>query len=547
MSHENENPQIIDVVGEAESADESGANVSAKGGKGNAKKGFFRKAAAGRAAAQAATAEEVSAAKRAEAEATVPRVEEAPSQQAPVNAAPQSAFSPQSQPQASQQASPQPEPVVIAQPATAEPSWQAQPVPPAQQPVVQAPVQPQPQPQPQAQPAVIPQPLSAPQAPAPTFQGAAVASVAAPRRNAAVYVLGILAALVVVFAIAAAGFYSLIHLQGGTDLALTGSTESVEESESGPIASAAFDQASKVSLRATAEGWSEEASTPLVAYIKRVDDVESSSSSTAQDSDDNQAEPSESYERYFAFAPNKNASVSLPSGRYTFSFITPLNADRSLYAVPDMVDMVVGDGGTAVLPVDLSLIEADAVTEEQASHALAQLKTAWETQDASFDHEPFAKAVDLALNSWFAEQPATEGQPTAELTADQQASLDAQAESQTGDGSASASDSAVAAHDHQWTALTEQRWEPAVVPVIDMVAWESPVYASYACAEGVLFETLDECLAHVRARGNESYTTSNAIMRIDYHPAVVHYEERGSYVSVITGYRCSVCGATGSL
>ncbi len=391
---------------------------------------------------------------------------------------------------------------------------------------------------------------------------------AAPRRSAAVYVFGILAILVVVFAVAAAGFYALIHMQGQTSLPQTAQVEQVGEKD-GSIVSAAFDQASKVSLRATADGWSEEASTPLIAYIKRVEDANpsSSSNSTSAPSDPSltpmsaeldpekadEGTEDDGQERYFAFSPNKNASLSLPSGRYTFSFITPLNSDGSLYTVPEMVDMVVGDGGMAVLPIDLVHVEASEVTEEQSSHALAQLKTAWERKkDASFDYGPYAKSIDLALNTWFSEKSdATEDESSADLTEEQQAALDAQANTQaeqSSEQSSSASSAPTATeHAHDWVAQHEQRWEPSIVPVIDTAAWESPVYARYKCQEGILFETLDECLAHVREHGNETYTSSNEIIRIDYHPAVVHYEERDSYVDVVSGYRCSICGATGTL
>lgn len=523
MSHETENPLIIDVVGQVESSDPSESHSSKKAEKNTAKKGFFRKTAS-TATAQAATPEDVNAAKRAACEASVPRVDGPsphpadavgdvrPQQDRPPversNGRPQQTPPPCEQPTAAESV-PQPQPVI------------AQPFPP---------------------------------------QGYQVPAATAPRRSAAIYVFGILAILVMVFVVAAAGFYVLLHSQGRTELPATGRTTEVDEAAS-PMISSTFDQASKVSLRATVQDWNEETSTPLIVYIKRVDEGSSTmsrssssrSSSSAVESETSSLEVSDEVsERYFAFAPNKNASVSLPSGRYTFSFISPLNADGSLYDVPDMVDMVVGDGGTAVLPIDLVRIAADQVSDEQSSHALAQLKTAWETNDPSFDNEAFKKAVEAALGTWFSDKDTTVEEPATDLTAEQQASLDAQAASQDAQnderGSGASTDQATSTeHSHDWVAQHEQRWEPSVVPVIDTPAWESPVYANFKCQEGILFQTLDECLAHVRERGNESYASSNEIIRIDYHPAIVHYEERGSFVDVLTGYRCSICGATGTL
>lgn len=566
MSHETENPLIIDVVGQVESSDPSESHSSKKTAKGAAKKGFFRRAAA-TTTAQAATAEDVNAAKRAACEASVPRVDE------PAAPQPSASADAPSQQQAYQTTVRSQQPIA-SQPVQV-PSQQAAPQA-AQQPQSQS-VPTRPAPEQSVMPdatAAMPQPQPSQPAPtvAPVPQGyplAAPVAAASSHRSPAFYVFGTLVAVVVVFAVAAAGFYMFLHMQDHIDLPSTGQVVEVDETAS-PMVSSTFDQASKVSLRATADGWSEEASTPLIAYIKRVDDPQSSSrsgsTSTSEGSSASSASSSPSaegaltsgdadedaFERYFAFAPNKNASVSLPSGRYTFSFITPLNADGSLYEVPEMVDMVVGDGGTAVLPVDLVRIEADQVDDEQSSHALAQLKTAWEKGDASLTSESFARAIEAALGTWFSDKGAAGEDSSTELTPEQQAALDAQADSQgghddgAGDGGPT-NDAATAEHAHDWVAQTEQRWEPSVVPVIDTPAWESPVYANFKCQEGILFETLDECLAHVREHGNEPYAPSNEIIRIDYHPAIVHYEERGRFVDVVTGYRCSICGATGTL
>ncbi len=597
MSHETENPLIIDVVGQVESSDRSEDHSSKKAGKSAAKKGFFRRAAT-TATTQAATTEDVNAAHRAACEASVPRVD-GPASSEPSRPAAAEPFAASAKPQQPAQPSsderPRPQqPVASAEapygqsqaPASAPMGDQrsAQPAaappgpPPAPKPQPVAPEAPSVPPQAQAMPQPQPQPMIPPPMPPQSYGVPLVAAAAPARRSPVVYVFGILVALIVVFAVAAAGIYAFIHMQSRTELSSTGMTAEVED-KANPMVSSTFDQASKVSLRATAEGWSEEASTPLIAYIKRVEDVgssqggapsgawsssvnsaspsSSSASSSASKAESGPAEISEegaedTFERYLAFAPNKPASVSLESGRYTFSFITPLNADGSLYAVPEMVDMVVGDGGMAVLPIDLTRIEAGAVTEEQSAHALAQLKTAWEKKDPSFEHGPYEKSIDQALNQWFADKEKGKDESSADLTEEQQAALDAQADSQ-GDESSERNDggepdtSSASGHDHDWVAQHEQRWEPSVVPIIDVPAWESPVYAKYKCQEGILFETLDACLAHVRERGNEPYMTSHDIIRIDYHPAIVHYEERGRYVDVVSGYRCSVCGATGTL
>lgn len=542
MSHETENPLIIDVVGEAEPPQSAEQTASKKPSRSAGKRVFFKKekATAGAATVQAASEAEVDSAKRAAA-ATAPPVQDPVSQEPPIR----------EEPATNQQ--PAPSKPQMQQPEQFQPQAQA---PSSAQ--VQQPVQPQvaapqasqsemPQVQPQAQPVQpqAPQPTAAqPTPPAssgyapvpmnqPMQQGNMAAAVAAPQRSRAFFVFGILAVLVVMFALVVMGLYAFFPFDEDRLLVPTNQV-SQSSDEVKPIVSASLDQASKVSLRATADKWNENDSTPVIAYVKRVEG--------ASEGDEDSAE------RYFAFAPNQNASISLPAGRYAFNFIAPMNADGTLYAVPEMVNMVVGDGGMAVLPVDFTLIPKEEVTEEQVSRALAQLKTASEKGDGSLDYEPFKKSIDLALTTWFPQNGSSTEQPATDLTQEQQDALNAQADSQNaGQANSGSSSTATTEHEHDWIAQHEQRWQPAIVPVIDTAAWESPVYARYRCQEGILFETLDACLAHVRERGNEPYTSSNEIIRIDYHPAVVHYEERGSYEDVITGYRCSICGVHGTL
>lgn len=616
MSHDTENPLIIDVVGEVEPAEPMDERASKKAGRSAGKKSFFKKEkpAPGVTATQAASEAEVNAAKRAATAAAVPPVqgpvshkpkmqedvvanaaEEQPSvlhseaeavaapqiqdepatvsvqsdQQATVDpaqaqeavgAAPEAYMPSQAvaaeaaqpvQAQAQQPETTRPQAVPVQQaPQSAQPV-QSIPVQQVNQPAarpaqqvqrsaqhVQQPAQQVQQPPQTVQPSQQAQPqssaASAGFAPAPApqrAQQAAYAPVAAPHKSRAFYVFGILAAAAAVFALGAIGFFGFLQPDEQNMLVSTSHMDQ-DSSEVKPIVSASLDQASKVSLRATAENWNENDSTPVIAYIKRVTDASEKTSGEGP------------AERYFAFAPNQSASVALPAGRYAFTFVPPVNSDGSIYAVPDMVDMVVGDGGMAVLPVDFKRVSKDDVSQELAARIVAQLKTASEKGDSSFETDAFKRSIDLALTSWFSQGDAAE-KPATDLTQEQQNALNAQA--QSNGQQAESSSSSAAEHAHDWIAQHERRWNPAIVPVIDTAAWESPVYARYRCQEGILFETLDACLAHVRQRGNEPYAASNEIIRIDYHPAVVHYEEQGTYEDVITGYRCSICGASGSL
>lgn len=318
----------------------------------------------------------------------------------------------------------------------------------------------------------------------------------------------------------------------------------------GPVANSAGIPMSKVSLRANAEGWSEEESTPVVAHIQRVGSASSSSSAAASSSATSQARAtsgvaasaasyapgaaplrqaaegssssnaaassssssdaaaasgSAGYDAYHAFSANESTTLDLVPGRYTFTYLTPLNSDGSLYDVPEPMEVTVGDDGTALLPVNLTRVAADDVTKERAEQVIAALKAAMARGDGSFSNAAFKSAYDKAFSEWFAPKEDEE----VDLTDEEKARLESQLAS-----SSSASSSSAAAHEHTWTAVTENRVVNYTETVVESPAWQEPIYD---------------------ARGN--------IIGYNYHPAITRNEEQQRTERVITGYRCSGCGA----
>ena len=346
----------------------------------------------------------------------------------------------------------------------------------------------------------------------------------------------------------------------------------------GPVANSTGIPLAKVNLRANAEGWDEETSTPVVAHIERIDggasgsssassssssasgassasgsssattqagafavpttatadyvpgsvqgavhQAASSSSSASTSSSSNAADAASSsssasgdsveatasadYDAYHAFSANESSTLSLVPGRYMFTYITPLNSDRSLYEVPEPVEVTVGEDGTALLPVELTRIAPDDVTDEQVEKAVAALKVAMAHGDGSFSNAAFKTAYDKAFSEWFAPK-----EEEVELSDEERKRLEEEVRS-----SASSSASSTSSHTHGWVAQTEDRVVTYTATVVESPAWDEPIYDS---------------------RGN--------ITGYTHHPAVTRNEQRQRSERVIVGYKCSSCGATGS-
>lgn len=503
-----------------------------------------------------------------EAAAPAPEPEAAPAPVA-VEPAPAAQAQPQPDQPGTQPATSAPAPAPAqAQPAVA-PDVAAQPVPapaPAAQPApvaTSAPAQPQPQPQPAAAPAVQPvpapqpaavpvaavapqpvavpvQPMAAQPVPMPAAgpqPGLQYVYVEQPRRTGRTVAI-VLLVVALVAALAAGGWFGYRWLFGPQDAA---APEDVPTAM-GPIAALSGTPMAKVSLRANAEGWSEDKSTPIIVYIRKVEEGSASSSSagasqasqvweqgeaetksllynartnradityqaesssaSSSSSSTSSAEASGSsaasaggYEAYHAFSANVNETISLPPGRYTFTYITPLNEDGSLYKVPEVVDAAVGKDGTALLPVSLEKVAAAEVTDEQAKQAAARIRTAMEKGDDSFSNAAFKTAFDKALTEWFAEKLKTDEEKKAAEEAKKKDEDGKKDEGQGGDSAGSTSSSSSSGgsapsaptvttpssgsvtqtHVHQWTRHDEQYWVPNVV-VVSPAYWDNGTY-----------------------------------------------------------------------
>lgn len=91
-------------------------------------------------------------------------------------------------------------------------------------------------------------------------------------------------------------------------------------------------------------------------------------------------------------------------------------------------------------------------------------------------------------------------------------------------------------HTHDWVEQTTQQW------VVDQAAWDEPVYEYKEVCNlcGAYYDTADEVGLHILwdHDGGASYSEKRV------QTGTVHHDEEGHYETVVTGYICSICGAT---
>lgn len=105
-------------------------------------------------------------------------------------------------------------------------------------------------------------------------------------------------------------------------------------------------------------------------------------------------------------------------------------------------------------------------------------------------------------------------------------------------------------HTHTWVEQTTTQWVSNNVWVVDQAAWDEvvPGASYYLCTCGATFGDSAAVAAHVKETmlaGDMSHTysvqTNNQTI---HHDEVGHWEDQGYNQTVVTGYKCSGCGAT---
>lgn len=128
-----------------------------------------------------------------------------------------------------------------------------------------------------------------------------------------------------------------------------------------------------LSLEVKADGWDTETSTPVIAHIKDADGK---------------------VDFYTAIAANKQVTVKVgKSGTYTVTFISPVNADGSIYKVPSKKVTAGKADKTVATGVTFDKVDADKVTKDDLTAIAKDVAEAVKKGDSTLTGDKGAEVV----------------------------------------------------------------------------------------------------------------------------------------------------------
>lgn len=128
-----------------------------------------------------------------------------------------------------------------------------------------------------------------------------------------------------------------------------------------------------LSLEVKADGWDADTSTPVIAHIEDEDGKE---------------------DFYTAIAANKQVTVKVgESGTYTVTFISPVNADGSIYKVPSKKVTVGKADKTVATGVTFDKVDADKVTKDDLTAIAKDVAEAVKKGDSTLTGDKGAEVV----------------------------------------------------------------------------------------------------------------------------------------------------------
>ena len=126
-------------------------------------------------------------------------------------------------------------------------------------------------------------------------------------------------------------------------------------------------------LEVKAEGWDADTSTPVIAHIEGADGE---------------------VDFYTAIDANKQVTVKVgKSGTYTVTFISPVNADGSIYKVPSKRITAGKTGKTAATGVTFDKVDADKVTKDDLTSIAKDVAAAVKKGDSTLTGDKGAEVV----------------------------------------------------------------------------------------------------------------------------------------------------------
>ena len=128
-----------------------------------------------------------------------------------------------------------------------------------------------------------------------------------------------------------------------------------------------------LTLEVKADGWDADTSTPIIAHIKDADGK---------------------VDFYTAIAANKQVTVKVgESGTYTVTFISPVNADGSIYKVPSKKVTAGKADKTVATGVTFDKVDADKVTKDDLTAIAKDVAEAVKKGDSTLTGDKGAEVV----------------------------------------------------------------------------------------------------------------------------------------------------------
>ena len=339
-----------------------------------------------------------------------------------------------------------------------------------------------------------------------------------------------------------------------------------------------------LSLEVKADGWDADTSTPVIAHI--VEDADGK------------------VDFYTAIAANKQVTVRVDkSGAYTVTFISPVNADGSIYKVSSKkVTAGKADKKTASTDVTFNKVDADKVTKDDLTTIAKDVAAAVKKGDSTLTGDkgaevvkkfednikknPYADADAVEKESEKAQEAAKEDTSDAKTpeTSDNKKNDSGSKNDSGNNGSGNKSDSKPSggsgnsgsgsnsggsskkddtpAHQHNWVAQTKTVHHDAQYKTVhhDAVThqvWHDPVteehYICNQCGADITSDPWGHINNSLMNGGNcGSYHSTYVTVKQGYYETVTDQAAWNEQVqvsgawdeTVTTGYKCSSCGAT---
>ena len=292
------------------------------------------------------------------------------------------------------------------------------------------------------------------------------------------------------------------------------------------------EQRAEIELEARAEGWSG-SSTPVIAHVK-----------------------GRGADFYHAMPANSAEKVEVPAqGGYEVEWVSPVNADGSLYRAPSKAAEAEAGGDKS--SASLELVPADQVTQADIDEVMDKISEAVSKGDSTLSGDAGRDLVDKAASN-AANAPAADKskvEEKAEGAKDSVSEQPAQSKpeqssqperpSQAAGGSSASAGQPSApsqpAAERKWVADYEQVWVPNYVTVTDQAAWDEqvPVYGysersiCNTCGADVTGNEAAHGKQHAM-NGQNAGHHSEVVQTITgystvHHDAVTHVEDQGHW------------------